>query len=337
MMKAVYINEFGGPENLEIREIAEPGTPGDGQILVRVLFAGINRADILQRRGLYPGPKGYDPHRPGLEFAGIVEAVGDDVDQYSVGDHVMGITSGEAQSELVLVDQRHAISTDGLSPEQAGAIPEVYVTAHDALVTLANVAAGETVLIHAIASGVGLAAAQIAKAKGATVIGTTRSPEKASKLSDTSGKFSRWIDHVIVTDDGPLFADKMLGLTDGRGANVIIDLVGGDYFPEELRAAASKGRIILVGLTAGRKAEFDMGLALTKRVTIKGTVLRSRSNDEKAAAVTAMAEDLLPRFANGELIPIIDRIFPIEEVADAHRYVESDKNIGKVLLAFPHV
>lgn len=337
MIKAVYLKEFGGPENLEIREIAEPGTPGTGQVLVRVFYAGVNRADILQRRGLYPGPKGYDPHRPGLEFAGIVEAVGDDVDQFLAGEQVMGITSGEAQSELILVDHRHAISADGLSPEQAGAIPEVYVTAHDALVTQANVAAGESVLIHAIASGVGLAGAQIAKAKGARVIGTTRSPEKAAKLSDANGEFSRWIDHVIVTDEGPLFADKVLELTVGHGADVVIDLVGGDYFPEELRAAASKGRIILVGLTAGRKAEFDMGLALAKRVTIKGTVLRSRSNDEKAAAVKAMADDLLPWFPDGELRPIVDRIFPIEEVADAHRYVESDMNIGKVLLAFPHV
>ncbi len=337
MMKAVYINEFGGPGNLEIREIAEPGTPGTGQVLVRVFYAGVNRADILQRRGLYPGPKGYDPHRPGLEFAGIVEAVGDDVDQYSVGDHVMGITSGEAQAEQVLIDHRHAVSADGFSPEEAGAIPEVYITAHDALVTQANVSAGETVLIHAIASGVGLAAAQIAKAHGTTVIGTTRSPEKAARLSDTNSEFSRWIDHVIVTNDGPLFADKVLELTDEHGADVVIDLVGGDYFPEELRAVASKGRITLVGLTAGRKAEFDMGLALAKRVTIKGTVLRSRSDDEKAAAVKAMADDLLPRFPDGELRPIVDRIFPIEEVADAHQYVESDMNIGKVLLAFPHV
>ncbi len=332
-MKTVFIKEFGGRENLEIREIAEPNPPQWGEVLVRVSLAGINRADILQRRGLYPPPEGFDPHQPGLEFAGGVIAIGDGVNSFSIGDSVAGITSGEAQSELVVVDQRLIFSSEGIEAEAAGAIPEIFVTAHDALVSQANVAAGETVLIHAIASGVGLAAAQIAKLSGATVIGTTRNAEKAEKLAE----FSAFVDHVVVTSDGPVFADEVFRLTDGRGADVVIDLVGGEYFPEELRAMAPKGRIILVGLTAGRKAELDMGLMLGKRLTVKGTVLRSRSTEEKAAAIAAFRKDLLPHLKNGELYPVIDSVFPLEQISEAHGRVEADENIGKVLIAFPHV
>ncbi len=332
-MKAVFIKEFGGRENLEIREIAETGRPNAGEILVRVSFAGINRADILQRRGLYPPPAGFDPHRPGLEFAGTVVAMGDGVDAFSIADSVAGITSGEAQSEFINVDERLVFSTDGLGAEAAGAIAEVYVTAHDALVSQAEVSPGETVLIHAIASGVGLAAAQIAKHNCATVIGTTRSVEKAEKLKE----FSAFIDHIVVTNEGPAFADEVLRLTDGRGVDVVIDLVGGEYFPEELRAMAPKGRIILVGLTAGRKAELDMGLMLGKRLTVTGTVLRSRPTEEKAAAIAAFRQDILPHLVNGKLFPIIDSVFPLEQISKAHARVEADENIGKVLIIFPHV
>lgn len=333
MMKTVYIKEFGGRENLEIREIAEPAPPKAGEIMVRVAHAGINRADILQRRGLYPGPEDFDSHRPGLEFAGIVTLIGDSVNAFSIGDSVAGITSGEAQSDFINIDERLAFPTDGLNAEAAGAIPEIFVTAHDALVSQAKVAAGETVLIHAIASGVGLAAAQIAKLNGATVIGTTRNAEKAEKLAE----FSAFIDHIIVTSNGPEFADDVLRLTNGRGANVVIDLVGGDYFAEELRAAALKARIILVGLTAGRKAELDMGVMLGKRLTVKGTVLRSRSTQEKAAAIAAFRQDLLPHLKSGKLFPVIDSVFPLDQIGEAHARVESDENIGKVLIAFPHV
>ncbi len=332
-MKTVYIKEFGGRENLGIREIAEPSSPKAGEIMVRVSYAGINRADILQRRGLYPPPIGFDLLRPGLEFAGTVVAIGDEVKAFSIGDSVAGITSGEAQSELIVVDGRLVFRTDGLNSEAAGAVPEIFVTAHDAFVSQANGAAGETVLIHAIASGVGLAAAQIAKLKGATVIGTTRNAAKAEKLAESSA----FIDHIIVTSKGPVFADEVLRLTEGRGANVVIDLVGGDYFPEELRAMALKGRIILVGLTAGRKAELDMGVMLGKRLTVKGTVLRSRSTEEKAAAIAAFRQDLLPHLTSGELYPVIDSVFPLDRIAEAHARVEADENIGKVLIAFPHV
>jgi NADPH2:quinone reductase len=326
-MRTVYIKEFGGPEQLEIREIAEPSPPESGEILVRVAYAGLNRADLLQRRGLYPPPAGFDPHRPGLEFSGTVEQVGENVAGLSVGDKVCGITAGEAQSDLLTIDQRLVAAAD-LSLQDLGAVPEVFVTAHDALYTQANLREGETVLIHAAASGVGLAAAQIAKAARATVIGTTRSSEKAEQLL-SGDRYGNWFDHVLVTNEGPNFASNVIELS--GGADVTLDLVGGDYFPENLKSAAQKGRIILVGLTAGRKAEFDLGAALSTRLTIRGTVLRSRSIDEKAAAMEAFRREIVPQLGKA-FRPVIDKCFPVENVREAHEFLESNATIGKVLL-----
>jgi NADPH:quinone reductase len=333
-MKTVYIREFGGPENLEIRSVPMPDPPGLGEIMIRVTAAGLNRADLLQRRGLYPPPPGYDPRRPGLEFSGLVWAVGEGVTEFRKNEAVCGITAGEAQSEYITVDRRLLAHNQNIDAGAMAAVPEAFVTAHDALVTQAGVGRGETVLIHAIASGVGLAAAQIAQTNGATVIGTTRSAEKAAALQSETHDLRRWINHVLVTADGPEFAEQALELTDGLGADVIIDLVGGPYFSENLRCIAAKGRIMLVGLTGGRKTEFDLGAALAKRVTIRGTVLRSRSIEEKAAAMEEFRRDIVPHIAMaGEPYkPIVDRFFGLDEIREAHRYMEADKNIGKVVL-----
>jgi NADPH2:quinone reductase len=331
-MKTVYIKEFGGVEALEIRDIPEPPSPREDELRVRVTHAGLNRADILQRRGAYPPPAGFDPKRPGLEFAGIVEDVGRNVTGFAAGDHVCGITSGEAQSELINIHAGLAVKTVLRGPE-AAAVPEVFATAHDSLITQAELKTDEVVLIHAAASGVGLAAAQIAKAARCKVIGTTRSADKAAYIS-TSGKSSILFDHVIVTDNGPKFADRVLEVSDKHGADVIIDLVGGDYFPEDLHAAATKGRIVLIGLTAGRKAEFDMGIALSKRLRVIGTVLRSRSLDEKILVMDRFRNEIEPGFSDGRLAPEIDRVFPVEDVAAAHRFLESNQNVGKVILEF---
>ncbi len=328
-MKAVYITELGGTGNLEIGDVPRPAEPARGEVLVRVRFAGLNRADLLQRRGLYPPPEGYDPRIPGLEFAGIVEQIGDSVADIAVGDEVFGITAGEAQAEYVRVDRRLVAKIPQIEMESAAAVPEAYVTAHDALVTQAGLQAGETVLIHAVASGVGLAATQIAKAVGATVIGTSRSPEKLERLTNEAGS----VDHTIETSAGPIFAEKLLELTDGRGVDVILDLVGGAYFPENLMSMASKGRIMLVGLTAGRTAEFDMGIALTKRLSIKGTVLRSRAADEKAETFEAFVRDILPDVGT-TYRPVVDRVFDVADVAAAHEYLELNESFGKVILRF---
>ena len=237
-----------------------------------------------------------------------------------------GITSGEAQAGSSSLIKACALVPEDISLEIAAAVPEAYVTAHDALVTQAGLGKGEAVLIHAAASGVGIAACQIAKARGAKVIATSRTAKKLDELS-------AFYDHAIIPESGPIFAEQAIELTEGRGVDVVLDLVGGAYFPENLKSLASKGRMILVGLTAGRKADFDMGLALAKRLTIKGTVLRSRSVEEKGEAMAAFASDVVPGLGR-EYTPIIDTVFPVESVREAHERVESNKNIGKVILSF---
>ncbi|QYO66318.1 NAD(P)H-quinone oxidoreductase [Leptolyngbya sp. 7M] len=333
-MRTVYINEFGGPENLAVRNVPEPYPPQGREILVQVAYAGINRADVLQRKGLYPPPAGFDPRRPGLEFAGSVVECGGNVTSFRPGDFVCGITSGEAQSEFIAIDERLAINAAELTQEAAAAIPEAYITAHDALITQAKAVVGDFILIHAIASGVGLAAAELALSVGCQVIGTTRSEQKAEALTGVGGPFYEKGVGILVLKDGPAFSDRLHEMTNGRGADVVIDLVGGDYFPDDLLSAASKGRIMLIGLTAGRRAEFDMGIALSKRLTIRGTVLRSRSIEEKALALDSFRHQMLQKFSSDppQLRPFIDKVFALEDVAEAHRYIEGDHNIGKVLL-----
>ena len=333
-MRAVYISEFGGPDVLEIREVPDPPPPGEGDVLVRVLYAGLNRADILQRQGLYPPPAGTDPRIPGLEFAGRIYETGRGVSGLEKNDRVFGITSGAAQAGYLVVDQRLvAHSPAALDSWDAAAVPEAYVTAHDALVTQAGLASGETVVIHAVASGVGIAATQIARNAGARVIGTSRTPAKLERFLEPGSSPILSVDHAIDTSGGADFANKVLEITDGRGADVILDLVGGAYFPEDLRCAAERGRIMLVGLMAGRKAEFDMGIALSKRLTIRGPVLRSRTVEEKGEAMEGFRREVVPGISHGgPFFPEVDRYFDLQDVAKAHEYLGSDQSFGKVVL-----
>jgi len=327
-VKAIYIKEFGGAENLEFREVPDPPAPGAGQVLIRVRAAGLNRADIMQRLGKYPPPPGFSPNIPGLEFAGEIEAIGDDVRDRKKGDRVFGITSGEAQAEYLLVEESLAAPIpDNLSFTEAAAVPEVFITAHDAVFTQCGLKAGEWLLIHAVGSGVGLAGLQLAKANGAKVIGTSRTADKLDRCSDLG------LDVPLLTVE-PIFADAVMDDTDRAGANIILDLVGGPYFPESLNALAVKGRMILVGLTAGRSANFELGKALFKRATIIGTVLRGRSTEEKATAVQKFVDEVIPLLASGAVEPNVDRVFPAAEVAEAHRYLESNESFGKVILEF---
>jgi putative PIG3 family NAD(P)H quinone oxidoreductase len=327
-MKAVYIREFGGPENLEYREVADPREPTENQILVRVRAAGLNRADLLQRRGFYPPPAGYSPNIPGLEFAGEIAAIGSSVEGLKTGDRVFGVTSGEAQAEFHLIDASLAAKIpDNLNFVKAAAIPEAFITAHDAICTQAGLNQDETLLIHAVGSGVGLAGLQLGKAFGATVIGTSRTVDKLEKCA------SFGLDHSIATPDAQ-FADEVLRLTDNQGVDVILDLVGGAYFQENLKCLAIKGRVMLVGLTAGSKSEIDLGLALRKRSKIIGTVLRGRSTAEKAEAVARFADEVVPLLASGKIVPNIDKVFPAADVRAAHEYLESNESFGKVILEF---
>ena len=328
-MRAVYISEFSSPENLEIREMAEPQHPENTQVLVRVRAAGLNRADLLQVRGAYPPPAGYSPNLPGMEFAGEVAAIGDSVKTWKLGDRVFGITAGEAQADLLLTDETLlARVPENLSFAEAAAVPEAFITAHDAIITRGDLKQGERLLIHAVGSGVGLAALQIAKAKGATVIGTSRTADKLDRCKEFG------LDAAISTEDGVIFAEKIAEITGGNGVDVVIDLVGGAYFPENLASLALKGRLILVGLTAGRTTEFNLGMALQKRLTIIGTVLRSRSTAEKAEATQRFADEVVPLLASGEIKANLDRVFKAEDVISAYKYLESNESFGKVVLEF---
>ena len=334
-MKAVYIKEFGGAENLEIREVENPPKPKDTQVLISVKASAINRADILQRKGFYPAPPGFSERIPGLEFAGEVAGTGENVKNFQIGDRVFGIMAGAAQAEFLLAeDSLLAKVPANLSFAEAAAIPEAFITAHDAIFTLGQLKAGETLLIHAVGSGVGLGALQLAKAKNIKVFGTSRTAEKLKKCEKFGLDSGIVTDAESVTNNTKNFAELILQFTGGKGVDVILDLVGASYFAANLESLALKGRLILVGLVGGRKAEFDLGMALTKRLQIIGTVLRSRSTKEKMEATQKFITDVLPLLESGKVKPNIDKIFPVEEIQKAHEYVESNESFGKVVLEF---
>ena len=326
-MKAVYIASFGGPENLEVRKVPAPPKPAAQEVTVRVMAAGLNRADLLQRRGAYPPPSGYSPNIPGLEFAGEVTEVGEEVSALKPGDRVFSITAGEAQAELLTIDHRLlARIPDNLSFTDAAAIPEAFITAYDAVFTQGRLKNDETLLIHAVGSGVGLAALQLAKARGHRVLGSSRTQEKLERCREFG------LDEMIVVSGAPAFAEEVQTKTDGRGVDVILDLVGGAYLGENLKSLGLKGRLMLVGLTAGRKAEIDLGMALSKRLTLIGTVLRARAFEEKAAAIAEFAAEVVPLLSEGKVTPNVDRVFELEQVREAHEYLESNESFGKVIL-----
>lgn len=326
-MRAIRIAEPGGPEVLELGEVPRP-EPGPAEVLVRVRAAGVNRAEILQRRGLYPAPPGWPADVPGLEFAGRVEAVGERVTERGVGDRVMGLVGGGGYAEYVVVHEREAIPVpELLSWEEAAAVPEVFVTAHDALFTRGRLSLGEWVLIHAVGSGVGTAALQLARAAGAKTLGTSRTEWKLDRARELG------LD-LAIQAGAEDFVDAVLDATGGRGADLILDLVGGGYLPRNLASLATLGRIVVVGLTAGAFAEIDLGVVLRKRITMVGTSLRSRPLEEKVAAVQAFARHALPLFAEGRIRPVMDRSFPMEEAPEAHRRMEADRNFGKIVLVW---
>ena len=334
-MKAVYIKEFGGAENLEIREVENPSSPAETQVLVRVKTSALNRADVLQRRGLYPAPKDFPERILGLEFAGEVLEIGDQVSNFKPGDRVFGITAGGAQAEFVLTEESLlAKIPDNLSFTQAAAIPEAFITAHDAIFTQGVLREGETLLIHAVGSGVGLAALQLAKAKNIKTFGTSRSADKLEKCKEFGLDFGIVTETKSVESNPKTLSEIVQNKNGGRGVDVILDLVGAKYLAANLETLALKGRLILVGLTSGTTAEIDLGMALAKRARIFGTVLRSRSTPEKAEATAKFVEDVLPLIENKLIVPNVDKIFRIEEIQKAHEYLESNKSFGKVVLEF---
>lgn len=326
-MKAVVITEPGPPDVLRVGDAPDP-EPGPGEIRVRVAATSVNRADILQRQGRYDAPAGWPADIPGLEYAGEVDAVGPNVTVWSVGDRVMGLLGGGGYAEYAVVAADEAIAIPGaLGFEEAAAIPEVFITAEDALEFRMGLRAGETLLIHAVGSGVGTAALQLARAWGVSVIGTSRSAWKLEQAGELG------LDVPIDTSGGS-FADAVLSATAGRGVSAILDLVGGSYVAEDLVCVGHRGRIVLVGLTGGRTAELDLGTLLSKRVTLVGTVLRTRSSAEKAAAARGFEESVAPLLVRGAVAPVIHEILPMAEAARGHEMVESNETFGKVVLSW---
>ncbi|CAN5547897.1 NAD(P)H-quinone oxidoreductase [soil metagenome] len=329
-MRAVIIKSHGGVDGIVFGEAESPPSPGADHVRVRVYAAGLNRADIIQRRGKYPAPPGYPQDIPGLEFAGEVEAVGDGVTEWKRGDRVFGITAGGAQAEFVVMPASNlARIPDELEWVEAAAMPEAFITAHDALFTQARLRSGEHLLIHAVASGVGTAAVQLARAAGATVYGTSRAAHKLDEVRQFGLAKS-----IVVGTTPAEFAEAVQRWTNGMGVDVILDLVGGAYFQANLEALAVRGRVICLAATAGAAAELDLRRLMQKRAVIIGSVLRARSIEEKADATQRFAADVLPLVSRGLVRPVIEMVYNAEEIRAAHQHLESNTTIGKIVLTF---
>lgn len=325
-MKAIVLAEYGGPEVLVLREIPDP-VPGPEDLLVRVRATALNRADLLQRRGLYPQPgPGSDFEIPGLEFAGEVLAAGSRSSGFSAGDRVMGLLSGGGYGEMVALHHRLVSRIpEAMAFEQAASLPEAFITAHDALVQC-GLQCGESVLIHAVGSGVGTAAVQVARVMGACPrIGTAGSPEKLEQAAELG------LD-VGINYRNQTFPDVARSATGGRGVDVLVDFAGASYLEANIAALAEKGRMVVVGLMGGANAELPMGALLQKRLTIRGTLLRARPLEEKAAATRAFEKSVLPHVASGAIKPVIDSVYPLADAAQAHRRMETNVNFGKIVL-----
>ena len=322
-MRAVVLHEHGGPEVLTIEEVDDP-VPGPDQILVDVAHTALNRADTLQRQGGYADPRNRAIEIPGLEFAGTVSAMGADVTEWQIGDRVMGIEAGGCYAEKVVTHARQALPVpSNVELADAAAIAEVFLTAWDALVVQGGLTSGRWALVHAGASGVGTAGIQIAKAIGARIAVTC----SAGKMDAC-----RELGADLVLERSP--ADWLGALKDevADGVDVILDVVGGEEADRNFRAVALEGSIIQVGLMGGGSAPVNMGLLLMKRIRWIGTTLRARPLERKLELCQRFISEMIPLFESGVLAPVIDSRYPFDQIADAHRHMEANANIGKILV-----
>lgn len=326
-MRAVVITGVGGPEVLNMREVPRP-EPGPEDILVRVHASGLNRADLLQRQGKYPAPPGWPTDIPGLEFAGEVEACGTRAGSWQKGQRVFGLVGGGAHAGFVGIHERAvAAIPDNLSWSEAAAIPEAFITAHDALFTQANLRPGERVFIPAAGSGVGLASAQLVRAIGAEAYGTSRTAEKMERAQQFGLAAGAVASDPVA--EVPAYTREW---TRGTGFDVVLDLVGGPYTRAAVEALAPKGRLILVSTMAGAKVELPISTVMSKRLTIRGTVMRARPLEERIAAIQKFAREVLPLFERGALRATVDSEFQLEQIREAHERLASNATFGKVVL-----
>ena len=325
-MRALVIPPGGPSEVLALEERPMPA-PGRGEVRVKVVASGVNRADVLQRRGLYPAPPGAVADIPGLEFSGEVDALGAGVTGWRPGDRVMGICAGGAYADHVIAHGRELIPVPAtLDTVSAAAVPEAFLTAWDAMHLQGGLQAGQRVLIHAVASGVGTAALQLARASGAVTLGTSRSADKLERC------VAMGLDVAIDTGRGELVKAVKAAAPDG--VDLILDLVGAAYLTANIRSLRVGGSLICIGLLGGASAEFPLGLVLSRRLRVQGTVLSSRPLEEKIGLAQRFSREVIPLFERGAGAPVIDQVFPVEAVVEAHAMMESNQTFGKLVLAW---
>ncbi|MET8255916.1 NAD(P)H-quinone oxidoreductase [Micromonospora sp. NPDC005205] len=324
-MRAITIPEPGGPDALVWAEVPDP-EPGPDEVIVDVRASGVNRADLLQRQGHYPPPPGV-PAYPGLECSGVITEVGAEVAGWAVGQQVCALLAGGGYAERVAVPAGQLLPVPACDPVDAAALPEVACTVWSNLVQVARLGGGDTLLVHGGGSGIGTFAIQFGAALGVTVLTTAREA-KHTRLRELGAA------HVIDYREQD-FVEEVRRITDGRGVDVILDIMGGSYLGRNVSALATGGRLVVIGMQGGRKAELDLGALLARRASVAATSLRSRPLAEKAEIVQGVRDEVWPLVEAGRIRPIVDRRLPMTEAAQAHRLVESNDHFGKVLLTRP--
>ncbi|WP_327678989.1 NAD(P)H-quinone oxidoreductase [Kitasatospora sp. NBC_00458] len=323
-MHAMTIPEPGGPDALVWAEVPDP-VPGEGEVLVEVAATAVNRADLLQRQGLYSPPPGSSPH-PGLECAGRITALGPGVAGWAVGDEVCALLVGGGYAEKVAVPVGQLLPVPkGLTPEQAAALPEVVCTVWSNVFLTAHLRPGETVLLHGGASGIGTMAIQLAKAVGARVAVTAGSAAKLARCAELGAD-------ILIDYREQDFVEVLREATGGAGADVILDIMGAKYLQRNVDALAVNGRLVVIGLQGGVQGDLNLNTLLRKRGAVIATNLRGRPLAEKAAIVAAVREHVWPLVESGVVKPVVDRVLPLADAADAHRVVEAGEQVGKVVL-----
>jgi len=323
-MDCVEISTPGPPEVLTLVERPDP-VPGRGEVLIRVAAAGVNRPDVMQRRGLYPPPPGASD-LPGLEVAGVIESLGDDVTEWRVGDRVCALVSGGGYASLCAAPAPQCLPVPvSMDLVAAAAIPETFFTVWTNVFDRGRLRSGETALFHGGSSGIGTTAIQLASARGARVLATAGSDDKCRACEQLGAE--RAINYR--SED---FVDVIKQLTKGRGVDLILDIVGGDYIPRDLLSLAVEGRLVVIGFMGGDTATIDFRRILGRRLTITGSTLRPRSVEEKGEIAAALRREVWPLLESGQVKPLIYRTFPLADAAAAHRLMESSEHVGKIVL-----
>jgi len=323
-MQAIAISEPGGPEVL-LESVLPVPSPGDSEVLIKVIAAGVNRPDVLQRLGMYAVPADANP-LPGLEIAGTVVANGNGASRWNVGDDVMALTHGGGYAEYCCVHESHCLPVPApLSMTEAAAVPETFFTVWYNVFMRAGLQAGETILLHGGSSGIGTTAIQLAKAHGARVITTAGTDEKCVFCKDLGA------DHAINYKESD-WESRVVELTGGSGVNVVLDMVAGPYMQKNINVLGRDGRYVIIAFLQGPSAELNMRAVLGKRLTITGSTLRPQTTAEKAAIARQLEEKVLPLLESGSVRPIVHSTFPLAEASGAHALMESSKHMGKIVL-----